>query len=270
MNDAYLQDALAIVDALSNEEIIEGLREHGIEVVRRSSSSVSGGEMPELPPLPESQFCAWVQHGKVVNAFMHGVGDKSRWDHDGHWAAKGYDRAPLFTAEQYREGQRQAYAHGRGTAVRDYVNLSDAATKAAAPADAPTFDSTVQKVHIAEDAREEVPPLPEPVGLSELEYAQRTPEAWDHDYRSTWQKLQVALANNRQWRAYAKQLREQLTRRASSVPAIPGARREMEQVVYVYGIDGSMIQKGTQFGYGPPGEYVRAAPAHPGEQGDAA
>ncbi len=63
-----------------------------------------------LPALPESEFCAWLQNGQVVNAFTHGVGEKARWDHDGHWASKGYDRAPLYTAEQYRQGQRDAVA----------------------------------------------------------------------------------------------------------------------------------------------------------------
>lgn len=64
-------------------------------------------------PLPESKFCAWLQHGRVWNAFPHGVGDKARWDRGGYWSAKGFDREPLFTAEQYRQGQRDAVAADR-------------------------------------------------------------------------------------------------------------------------------------------------------------
>lgn len=73
-------------------------------------------------PLPESKFCAWLQHGRVWNAFPHGVGDKARWDRGGYWSAKGFDREPLFTAEQYRQGQRDAVAADR--ARRDDVWIS--------------------------------------------------------------------------------------------------------------------------------------------------
>jgi hypothetical protein len=54
----------------------------------------------ELPPLPESEFCAWMQDDRVMNAFPWGVGDPAKWDHDGHWAAKRFRREPLFTANQ--------------------------------------------------------------------------------------------------------------------------------------------------------------------------
>lgn len=66
-----------------------------------------------LPDLPGSNFCAWVQHGKVWNAFPHGVGDKSIWDSNRYWTERGFDREPLFTAEQYRQGQRDAVAADR-------------------------------------------------------------------------------------------------------------------------------------------------------------
>lgn len=67
-----------------------------------------------LPVLPESKFCAWIQNGKVWNAFPHGVGNKSIWDSNGYWSERGFDREPLFTAEQYRQGQRDAVAADRG------------------------------------------------------------------------------------------------------------------------------------------------------------
>ena len=53
-------------------------------------------------PLPEPVACQWLQHGQVVNAFNHPPGDRCRWDYDGYWAKKGYDKAPLFTADQLR------------------------------------------------------------------------------------------------------------------------------------------------------------------------
>lgn len=70
------------------------------ERARRATPSSSADE---LPLLPESKFCAWLHHGKVVNAFSHGVGDRASWDRDGYWSKKGYDRAPLYTAEQVQE-----------------------------------------------------------------------------------------------------------------------------------------------------------------------
>lgn len=82
---------------------------YGAAIVSRPAEVDDEG----LPGLPESKFCAWLQNGQVVNAFTHGVGEKARWDHDGHWASKGYDRAPLYTAEQYRQGQRDAVAADR-------------------------------------------------------------------------------------------------------------------------------------------------------------
>lgn len=45
-----------------------------------------------------------------MNAFTHGVGDKALWDRGGYWSSKGFDREPLYTAEQYRHGQREAVA----------------------------------------------------------------------------------------------------------------------------------------------------------------
>lgn len=59
----------------------------------------------------------------------------------------------------------------------------------------------------------ELPPLPDLDSLADIEYAQATPEDWDTDYRSTWQKLQLAERNKMQWRAYALQLRAALAAR---------------------------------------------------------
>lgn len=53
-----------------------------------------------------------------------------------------------------------------------------------------------------------LPALPEMLGAADLAYVLETPPDWDEDYRATWQKLQVADCNRRQWRAYALQLRE--------------------------------------------------------------
>jgi hypothetical protein len=89
------------------------------------TAPVSAPMGPELPPLPEDRFSLWLQHGKVVNCFTHGVGDPAVWDHDKHWEKKGYSRAPLYTVEQFREGQQHAYQRGRMTAVRDYQDVVD-------------------------------------------------------------------------------------------------------------------------------------------------
>lgn len=55
------------------------------------------------PELPVERFCAWMQNGRTVNAFPHGVGDPAKWDYDGMFASKGYSRAPLYTLDQMRE-----------------------------------------------------------------------------------------------------------------------------------------------------------------------
>jgi len=60
----------------------------------------------------------------------------------------------------------------------------------------------------------EVPQLPESLGLADVPHAMNTPDDWDADYRATWQKLQVADANLRQMRAYARQLRALASRPA--------------------------------------------------------
>lgn len=52
-----------------------------------------------------------------------------------------------------------------------------------------------------------LPPMPEISGMHELEYVMQTPEDWDPDYRTIWQKLQVADCGKREWRKYAMQLR---------------------------------------------------------------
>lgn len=55
-----------------------------------------------------------------------------------------------------------------------------------------------------------LPPLPEMASASDLAYVMQTPEDWDADYRSAWQKLQVEAHNKRQWRKYALELRAAL------------------------------------------------------------
>lgn len=52
-----------------------------------------------------------------------------------------------------------------------------------------------------------LPPLPEMASAADLAHVTQTPEDWDDDYRSTWQKLQVEAHNKRQWRKYALELR---------------------------------------------------------------
>jgi hypothetical protein len=79
---------------------------------RASLPSLPEGE----PELPESEFCAWMHKGEAVNAFNHGVGDRARWDYDGYWSKKGFDRAPLFTADQMRDYGRQCAALAAGRA----------------------------------------------------------------------------------------------------------------------------------------------------------
>jgi hypothetical protein len=55
-----------------------------------------------------------------------------------------------------------------------------------------------------------LPQLPEMDSLADVPHALKTPDDWDSDYRSTWQKLQVAERNKMQWRAYALELRAAL------------------------------------------------------------
>jgi hypothetical protein len=72
--------------------------------------------------------------------------------------------------------------------------------------------------------------LPEMDSLADIAYAQATPDDWDVDYRTTWQKLQVAERNKMQWRAYALDLRAQLARQGQVVvektPEIGGQSAE--------------------------------------------
>jgi hypothetical protein len=60
---------------------------------------------------------------------------------------------------------------------------------------------------VGESVGEDEPLLPEMDSLADIDYAQTTPDDWDADYRSTWQKLQVAERNKMQWRTYALKLR---------------------------------------------------------------
>jgi hypothetical protein len=66
-------------------------------------------EEQELPPLPTEECSEWLQHGKRVNAFPHRVRPMiERGANDrAYWEAKGFDAAPLFTADQMREYGRQ-------------------------------------------------------------------------------------------------------------------------------------------------------------------
>ena len=80
-------------------------------------------------------------------------------------------------------------------------------------------DACVAQAPSAPVARE-VPPLPELETLADMERLISTPADWDPDYRSIWQKLQVAERNKMQWRAYALGLRAMLA--ATPTPPLPG------------------------------------------------
>ena len=56
----------------------------------------------------------------------------------------------------------------------------------------------------------EIPAFPELDGLADLEYAINTPPEWCDEYRTAWQRLQVAERNKVQIFAYAKNLRNLL------------------------------------------------------------
>lgn len=76
-----------------------------------------------------------------------------------------------------------------------------------------TTKSILPAVQVAEPIlTDELPPLPELDTLADIKYAHEWPDDWDADYRSTWQKLQVAERNKMQWRAYALDLRAALGR----------------------------------------------------------
>lgn len=64
----------------------------------------------------------------------------------------------------------------------------------------------------------ELPPLPETLGLVDIDYAQETPADWDAEYRNMWQSLQVAKANMKQWRKYALSLRAALAATTAAEP----------------------------------------------------
>ena len=67
--------------------------------------------------LPKSEYCAWLQHGEKVNAFPHGCDD---WKdtHDGYWTAKGYSKAPLYTAVALTEAVEKAVSQYKADAER--------------------------------------------------------------------------------------------------------------------------------------------------------
>lgn len=87
------------------------------QAARRTPSASTGED--GLPELPKDEFCAWLLNGRVANAFTHGVGDRAIWDRDQYWSGKGYDRAPLFTADQTRQFARDAIAADRRRSKRE-------------------------------------------------------------------------------------------------------------------------------------------------------
>ncbi|MBY0238106.1 MAG: hypothetical protein K2X55_02220 [Burkholderiaceae bacterium] len=60
-------------------------------------------------------------------------------------------------------------------------------------------------------------PWPEMLSVSDIEYAQNTPDDWDSDYKSMWQKRQLAGRNLAIMKRYAAQLRAAL----AAQPAAP-------------------------------------------------
>jgi len=105
---------------------------------------------------------------------------------------------------------------------------------------------------------DDLPPLPEMEGLQDIPYALNTPDDWDADYRSIWQKLQVAERNKMQWRVYALKLRAIL---AASQPApvvfVPGGVQALADVT------------GQPVMYGDHKVMPMAAPVAAAAQGDA-
>ena len=65
-----------------------------------------------------------------------------------------------------------------------------------------------------------LPPLPEMESAADMAYVLQTPEDWDEDYKSTWQKLQVEANNKRKWRAYAFELRAALAQAQPTLAAV--------------------------------------------------
>lgn len=59
----------------------------------------------ELLPLPEGECSEWLQHGQRVNAFPYPKKPMSEQceNERKYWVPKGFDAAPLFTADQMRE-----------------------------------------------------------------------------------------------------------------------------------------------------------------------
>lgn len=98
-----------------SQELIDACRaaaeDAWMERARRTPSASTGED--GLPELPKDMFCAWLHNGRVANAFTHGVGDRDIWDRDQYWSRKGYDRAPLYTADQMRQFARDAVAADR-------------------------------------------------------------------------------------------------------------------------------------------------------------
>lgn len=83
----------------------------------------------ELLPLPDGECCEWLQHGRRVNAFPHPkkpMSEQSDYERK-YWVPKGYDAAPLFTADQMREyalanmNRRATTAQAKGAMTDDEI-----------------------------------------------------------------------------------------------------------------------------------------------------
>jgi len=64
----------------------------------------------------------------------------------------------------------------------------------------------------------EIEPFPDLMVLTDVPYAMNTPEDWEPEYRDNWQALQVAEANKRELRAYARRLRAALAAQQAAAP----------------------------------------------------
>nr|WP_319566272.1 hypothetical protein [uncultured Rhodoferax sp.] len=75
-----------------------------------------------LPPLPEGECSEWLQHGKRVNAFPYPA--RPFTSHDApYWAARGYSKAPLFTAAQMTEFRRDSRKAERAEIIKELEGM---------------------------------------------------------------------------------------------------------------------------------------------------
>jgi len=104
----------------------------------------------KLPPLPGSDYTAWLKNGERCNAFPWSAESPLASDGDGYWAAKGFAAAPLFTAEQMHAYARAALPQDQAEAkpaepsnpVTVYTNRGAAP---AAPAPVPLTDEQIEE-----------------------------------------------------------------------------------------------------------------------------